>query len=151
MAAQETTETIETTEIVETIDLAPRDSGAQFVPADGADEEETLAVAAGQDRQLGDPEGLSAADEPEPTATNLLASSTQESPDSKSRTNTRYLISVKTRRGLGSCRLKVTSSCVLNLQRIVGLKSGTPPTTWSTPISAAPEKYADSLERVLLR
>ena len=79
MAAQET---IETTEIVETIDLAPRDSEElEFVPADGADEEETLAVAAGLDQQLGDPEGLSAAEEPEPTATNLLASSTQESPD----------------------------------------------------------------------
>ena len=85
MAAQETIETIETietTEIVETIDLAPRDSEElEFVPADGADEEETLAVAAGLDQQLGDPEGLSAAEEPEPTATNLLASSTQESPD----------------------------------------------------------------------
>ena len=79
MAAQET---IETTEIVETIDLAPRDSEElEFVPADGADEEETLAVAAGLDQQLGDPEGLSAAEEPEPTATNLLASSAQESPD----------------------------------------------------------------------
>ena len=79
MAAQET---IETTEIVETIDVAPRDSEElEFVPADGADEEETLAVAAGLDQQLGDPEGLSAAEEPEPTATNLLASSTQESPD----------------------------------------------------------------------
>ncbi len=79
MAAQET---IETTEIVETIDLAPRDSEElEFVLADGADEEETLAVAAGLDQQLGDPEGLSAAEEPEPTATNLLASSTQESPD----------------------------------------------------------------------
>ena len=82
MAAQETIETIETTEIVETIDLAPRDSEElEFVPADGADEEETLAVAAGIDQQLGNPEGLSAAEEPEPTATNLLASSTQESPD----------------------------------------------------------------------
>ena len=79
MAAQET---IETTEIVETIDLAPRDSEElEFVPADGADEEETLAVAAGLDQQLGDPEGLSAAEEPEPTSTNLLASNTQESPD----------------------------------------------------------------------
>ena len=79
MAAQET---IETTEIVETIDLAPRDSEElEFVPADGADEEETLAVAAGLDQQLGDPEGLSAAEEPEPTATNLLASITQESTD----------------------------------------------------------------------
>ena len=38
-------------------------------------------MAAGLDQQLGDPEGLSAAEEPEPTATNLLASSTQESPD----------------------------------------------------------------------
>lgn len=82
MAAQETIETIETTEIVETVDIAPRDSEElEFVPADGADEEETLAVAAGLDQQLGDPEGLSAAEEPEPTATNLLASSTQESPD----------------------------------------------------------------------
>ena len=82
MAAQETIETIETTEIVETVDIAPRDSEElELVPADGADEEETLAVAAGLDQQLGDPEGLSAAEEPEPTATNLLASSTQESPD----------------------------------------------------------------------
>ncbi|MDP7389285.1 MAG: DUF4115 domain-containing protein [Pseudomonadales bacterium] len=82
MAAQETIETTGTIEIVETIDLAPRDSEElEFVPADGADEEETLAVAAGLDQQLGDPEGLSAAEEPEPTATNLLASSTQESPD----------------------------------------------------------------------
>ena len=82
MAAQETIETIETTEIVETVDIAPRESEEfEFVPADGADEEETLAVAAGLDQQLGDPEGLSAAEEPEPTATNLLASSTQESPD----------------------------------------------------------------------
>ena len=82
MAAQETIETTETTEIVETVDIAPRDSEElEFVPADGADEEETLAVAAGLDQQLGDPEGLSAAEEPEPTATNLLASSTQESPD----------------------------------------------------------------------
>ena len=79
MAAQET---IETTELVETVDIAPRDiEELEFVPADGADEEETLAVAAGLDQQLGDPEGLSAAEEPEPTATNLLASSTQESPD----------------------------------------------------------------------
>ena len=85
MAAQETIETIETietTEIVETIDVAPRDSEElEFVSADGADEEETLAVATSLDQQLGDPEGLSAAEEPEPTATNLLASSTQESPD----------------------------------------------------------------------
>ena len=82
VAAQETIETIETTEIVETVDIAPRDSEElEFVPAEGADEEETLAVAAGLDQQLGDPEGLSAAEEPEPTATNLLASSTQESPD----------------------------------------------------------------------
>ena len=82
MAAQETIETIETTEIVETIDVAPRDSEElEFVSADGADEEETLAVAASLDQQLGDPEGLSAAEEPEPTATNLLASSAQESPD----------------------------------------------------------------------
>ena len=81
-AAQETIETTETIEIVETVDIAPRDSEElEFVPADGADEEETLAVAAGLDQQLGDPEGLSAAEEPEPTATNLLASSTQESPD----------------------------------------------------------------------
>ena len=79
MAAQET---IETTELVETVDIAPRDiEELEFVPADGADEEETLAVAAGLDQQLGDPEGLSAAEEPQPTATNLLASSTQESPD----------------------------------------------------------------------
>ena len=79
MAAQET---IEMTELVETVDIAPRDiEELEFVPADGADEEETLAVAAGLDQQLGDPEGLSAAEEPEPTATNLLASSTQESPD----------------------------------------------------------------------
>ena len=82
MAAQETIETTETIETVETVDIAPRDSEElEFVPADGADEEETLAVAAGLDQQLGDPEGLSAAEEPEPTATNLLASSTQESPD----------------------------------------------------------------------
>ena len=79
MAAQET---IETTELVETVDIAPRDiEELEFVPADGAEEEETLAVAAGLDQQLGDPEGLSAAEEPEPKATNLLASSKQESPD----------------------------------------------------------------------
>ena len=82
MAVQKTIETIETTEIVETIDVAPRDSEElEFVPADGADEEETPAVAAGLDQQLGDPEGLSAAEEPEPTTTSLLASSTQESTD----------------------------------------------------------------------
>ena len=82
MVAQETIETIETIEIVETVDIAPREiKELESVPADGADEEETRAVAAGLDQQLGDPEGLSAAEEPEPTATNLLASSTQESPD----------------------------------------------------------------------
>ena len=82
MVAQETIETIETIEIVETVDIAPREiKELESMPADGADEEETLAVAAGLDQQLGDPEGLSAAEEPEPTATNLLASSTQESPD----------------------------------------------------------------------